>query len=346
MKVAYFTGVKQLEIRDRPRPAIERDDDVLVRIDCVGVCGSDVHYYLRGRIGDQIMEFPATVGHECSGTVEEVGANVAHLRPGGRVAIDPAISCGDCDQCRAGRVNTCRKLQFMGCPGEAAGAVAEYRVLPVKNCLPIPDEMTLEQAAFTEPLSIGLEAVRLADAAPGARVAVLGAGPIGQSVLLCLKATVDCKIYVTDLLGPRLEAATACGADWTGSARRDDVTAAIAAAEPLGLDRVFECSGDPACIDQAQRLLTPGGTLVMVGIPAEERVAFDVHTMRRKELTFQNVRRQKDCVAEVIRLVSAGHIDPTPLLTHRFALGQIEDAFMLVADYADGVIKATVELTR
>ena len=345
MKVAHFTGLRAMEICEVPEPKLHRPDAALVRIDRVGVCGSDVHYYLRGRIGDQVVQYPATLGHECAGTIMEVGAEVDRLRPGDRVAIDPAMACGQCDQCRAGRVNTCRKMQFMGCPGEAPGAVAEYRVVPAENCLPIPAGMTLDEAALTEPLSIGLHAVRLGEVYPAARVAVLGAGPIGLSVLSCAKATAPCTVYMTDLLDQRIEVARRCGADWTGNPRTDDIQAAIAQREPWGLDLVFECTGDPACIDQGQRLLTPGGTLVLVGIPSTSQVQFDSHVMRRMELTFKNVRRQKGCVAPVIRMIEQGLIETGPLLTHRFPLAQIQDAFELVADYRDGVIKAIVDLS-
>ncbi len=345
MKVAYFTGLRKLEIRDEPQPKLDRRDAVLLRIDRVGVCGSDVHYYVNGRIGDQTVEYPATLGHECSGTIVEVGSAVEKLAPGTRVAVDPAMVCGACDQCVASRWNTCRKLQFMGCPGEAPGAMAEYRVVPAGNCLPIPEGVTLEQATLIEPLSVGLHTVRLGDVYPAVRLAVFGCGPIGLSVLLCAKAQAPCTIYATDLLDERLEVAQRCGADWTGNARLGDVTAAILEKAPWGLDLVFECSGDPTAIDQAQRLLTPGGTLVMVGIPPVPQVSFDVHQMRRHELSFRNVRRQKGCVAPAIRLISQGHIDVAPLLTHRFPLAQIRDAFELVADYRDGVIKAVVDVS-
>lgn len=345
MKVAHFTGLRELEICDLPEPKLHRSDAVLLRIDRVGVCGSDVHYYMRGRIGDQVVEYPATVGHECAGTVIEAGSAVEGLDPGTRVAVDPAMVCGECDQCRAGRINTCRHLKFMGCPGEALGAVAEFRVVPAANCLPIPDAMTLDQAALVEPLSIGLHAVRLGAVRPSARIAVLGAGPIGLSVLLCAKAAAACTVYVTDLLDQRLEVARRCGADWTGNPHSSDVAAAIAAEEPWGLDLVFECSGDPEVIDPAQRLLTPGGTLMLVGIPPTPQVSFDCHLMRRAELTFTNVRRQKGCVAPVIGLIGEGRIDTAPLLTHRYPLEQIRDAFELVAGYRDGVIKAVVDVS-
>ena len=344
MKVAHFTGLKKLEIVDLPAPKLSGPDAVLLRIDRVGVCGSDVHYYRDGRIGQQALSYPATVGHECAGTVVEAGAEVAHLRPGDRVAVDPALVCGTCDQCRLGRPNTCRNLQFMGSPGEALGAVAEYRVVPAANCFPIPDSMTLDEAALVEPLSVGLHAVRLGDVRPAARIVVIGAGPIGLSVLLCAKATAACTVYVTDLLDQRLEVARRCGADWAGNVEHGKAIEAIARQEPQGVDLVFECAGDPLCVDEAQKLLAPGGTLVMVGIPPTDRVIFNIHHMRRKELTFRNVRRQRGCVAPVIEMIATGRIDPKPLLTHRFPLVRIAEAFDLVDTYGDGVIKAVIDL--
>ena len=345
MKAAQFTGIRRLRIADVPEPQIQEPFEVRVRIDRVGVCGSDVHYYVNGRIGEQRLQYPASVGHECAGTVVETGSGVDRLKPGDRVAIDPAIVCGQCDQCRAGRVNTCRKIRFMGCPGQAPGALAEYCVLPAENCLALPDAMTMDHAALLEPLSIGLHAVKLGDVFPASRIAVIGAGPIGLSVLLCAKATAPVTAYVTDLIDRRLEVARRCGADWTGNPRQQNVVAEILECEPLGLDLVFECSGDPATIDQATQLLTPGGTLVLVGIPPEARATFDIHQMRVNELVFKNVRRQKGCLAPVIRLVSEGQINLAPLLTHRFPLARTAEAFDLVAGYDDGVIKAVIEVT-
>jgi L-iditol 2-dehydrogenase len=344
MKIACFTALRKLEVTETPTPQLQRPDEVLVHIQRVGVCGSDVHYYTHGRIGDQIVKYPATVGHECAGSVVEVGSAVQGLHAGDPVAIEPAFSCGQCDQCRAGRENTCRKLQFMGSPGEQPGAVAEYRVLPAPNCLPVPADLDLDLATLVEPLAIGLHAVHLAAPRPGAKMAILGSGPIGLSVLLCARGLGPVTAYVSDLLDCRLEAARQCGAQWTGNPRHDDVVREIAAREPLGLDIVFECSGDPACIDQAISLLGPGGTLLLVGIPAVQRVEFDVHVMRRKELTFKSVRRQRGCAAPVIEMIASGQIDPRPLVTHHFPLARIQDAFELVAGYGDGVIKAMVVL--
>jgi len=205
--------------------------------------------------------------------------------------------------------------------------------------------MSLDQATLVEPLSIGLYAVKVARITAGARVAVLGSGPIGLSVLLSLKAVALGTVLVTDLLPERLAVARRCGADRTISAQDEDVVAAVLAESSGGVDFVFECSGDPACIDQGQQLLAPGGTLMLVGIPPAEHVAFDPHRMRRAELTFKAVRRQKDCVEPMVRLVSEGRLDPSPMLTHRFPLDRIGEAFELVAGYRDGVVKAVLDLS-
>jgi len=346
MKVACFTAVRQIELVDAPEPVLQRPDDVLLQIDRVGVCGSDVHYYLDGRIGDQILQYPATLGHECSGTVLETGSAVRGLRAGDRVAVDPAFSCGVCDQCLNGRAHTCRCLRFMGSPGQAPGAAAERYVAPAVCCLPVGASISLDEAMLVEPLSIGLHAVRLSQFAAGMKIAILGAGPIGLSVLLCAKATASCTALVTDLRDERLAVARQCGADAVLNPRQSEVVEAITRTEPHGLDLVFECSGDPACLEQGQRLLRPGGALMLVGIPPVDAVEFDPHRMRRFELRFQAVRRQNDCVAPVIRLIGDRRLDPSPLLTHRFPLREISAAFELVAGYRDGVIKAVVDLSQ
>jgi L-iditol 2-dehydrogenase len=344
VKVACFTGLRKIEWIEQPSPVIQRPTEVLLRIDRVGVCGSDVHYFVDGRIGDQVLHYPATLGHECAGTVAAVGREVTGLRPGDRVAIDPALVCGACDQCRAGRPNTCRKLSFMGAPGEDPGAMADFRVLPAENCFPVPPSMSLDQATLAEPLSIGLYAVGLADLRAGMTRAILGAGPIGLSVLLCAKAAAPGPTYVTEPLAPRREVALQCGADAACDPRSTDAVAEILGRQPCGLDVVFECSGDPRMLDPAMALLKPGGTLVIVGIPAQQRIDFDIHVMRRKELTFRNVRRQRGCVGPVLAMIADGRLNPDAMLTHHFSPERAEQAFELVAGYQDGVIKAIIEM--
>ncbi|MCS7306574.1 MAG: alcohol dehydrogenase catalytic domain-containing protein [Thermoguttaceae bacterium] len=344
MKAAFFTGIRRIEIWQTEPPRMELATQVRVRIERVGVCGSDVHYYLHGRIGDQILQLPASLGHECAGRVVEVGPAVHRVKQGDLVAIDPAIVCGRCDQCLADRPNTCRHLQFLGAPGEAPGAVREYLVLPEENCFPLPAGLTLDHAVLAEPLSIGLYAARLARLEPKERVAIFGCGPIGLSVLVWVKLLAGCRVYATDLLNERLAAARRLGADWTGNPQQQDTTAAILQEEPLGVDCVFECSGDAICVSEGIRLAKPGARLLWLGIPPDEQVAVPAHLARRKEITLQLVRRQRGCIQPVLDAMAQGRLDPLWWITHRYPLEKIDEAFELVAQYRDGVLKAIIHL--
>ena len=344
MKAALLTRLREIEIHDVPKPQLTGPRDVLLRIDAVGVCGSDVHYYRTGRIGAAVVKYPFVMGHECAGTVEQTGAEVRGLTAGQRVAIDPLVACGHCDQCRGGRPNTCRNQRFLGQPGELSGGLAEFVVLPQDCCYPIPESMTAGQAAMIEPLSIGVHAQRLSQMEAGATIAILGSGPIGLSVLLACRAAADCTAYMTDLIDERLKMAAQIGARWTGNPRQGDVVKAITEAEPNGMDFVFECAGEQETLNQAVELLKPGGALVIVGIPEVDEVNFPVHTLRRKELTIKNVRRQNHCMAPAIDLVSSGKVNVNPLMTHHFPLREAGSAFDLVSGYRDGVIKAIIHV--
>jgi len=344
MKAAFLSALRQIEIGEAPEPRLAGPRDVLLRIDAVGVCGSDVHYYRTGRIGAAVVKFPFVLGHEFAGTIEKTGAGVRGLQPGQRVAVDPLVACGHCDQCRSDRPNTCRNQRFMGNPGELSGSLAEYLVLPEDCCYPIPASMTAGQAAMVEPLSIGVHSQRLSHMEAGSTIAILGSGPIGLSVLLACRAAADCTAYMTDLIDERLKMAAQLGARWTGNPQQGDIVKAIGEAEPTGVDIVFECAGEQETLDQAVELLKPGGTLVMVGIPEFDEVSFQAHSLRRKELTIKNVRRQNHCMAPAIELVSSGRINVDPLMTHHFPLREAGTAFDLVSGYRDGVIKAIIHV--
>jgi len=344
MKAAFLTALRQMEIRRTADPEITSPGDVLVRVGAVGVCGSDVHYYTTGGIGSQRVEYPWTVGHECAGTVVRVGGGVSSLTAGTRVAIDPLSSCGKCDQCLRNRPHTCRNQAFLACPGQSPGALAEYIVMPAESCFPVPDGMNDDEVTLVEPLSIGLYAQRIAGPPPK-RAAILGVGPIGLSVLLCLRAAGTEEVFVTDLLGERLEVAAAMGADWTGCHPRQDVVAEILNRAEEGVDCVFECAGQQETLDQCVELLRPGGTMLTIGIPEIERVSFNPDLLRRKEIRLQNVRRQNGCVPDAIDLIASGRTDVKPMVTHHFGLEESREAFEMVAGYRDGVIKAIVNVT-
>lgn len=344
MKAFVLTGIRAMEMREVPTPTIQNDTDVLLRLVAVGVCGSDVHYYATGRIGSQVVEYPFTVGHECAATVERVGAGVRRVKAGDRVAVEPAMPCGRCDQCQVGRPHTCRALRFLGCPGQAEGCLSEFIVVPETCCLPIPDTMSLDQAVLSEPLSIGVYAVKLSVPMAGARIGILGAGPIGLSVLLPARAQGAAAVYVTDLLDYRLAAARRAGAAWAGNPGKEDVVQTIAGHEPLLLDAVFECCGEQAAIDQAVDLLKPGGKLMLIGIPTVDRISLLIDRARRKELCIQNVRRQNHCVQATLDMLATGTIRTDGMITHRVPFARVPEAFDQVEHYRDGVIKALVEM--
>lgn len=338
-----LTGLHQMTLQEAPKPQITSDTGVLVRMARVGICGSDVHYFAEGGIGSQRVQYPWTVGHEGAGVVAEVGTAVTRVKPGDRIALDPAQPCGNCDQCQLGRSHTCRTLRFLGCPGQVEGCLAEYVLLPESSCYPIPSAMILEEAALVEPLSIGIYAVQLAALEPGATIGILGAGPIGLSVLLPAKAGGAGRVYVTDKIDARLNLAQRMGADWTGSPDKSAVVEEIAHREPALLDAVFECSGQQDAIDQGVEMLKPGGKLLLIGIPATNRVSFDINLLRRKELCIQSVRRQNHCVQTAIDRIATKQVDVAPLVTHRLPFAQTPAGFDMVAHYRDGVVKAMVE---
>jgi len=343
MKAAVLTGPERIEVRDRPKPGIKDATDVLLRVRTVGICGSDLHYFHEERVGDTVMTYPVVLGHECAGVVEQTGPGVTRVKPGDRVAVEPAVSCGVCDQCRAGRPNTCRALSFLGHPKERSGALAEFVVIPEESCFPLPGALTFAQATLAEPLSIALHAVNLAGDLKGRTAAVLGSGPIGLAVGLVALAEGAAATYMTDKVAARVRAADReAGARWAGNPLETDAVREILGRAPGGLDVVFECCGKQEALDQAVELLKPGGTLVLVGIPLESRVSFDINRLRRRELRLQNVRRQNRCVGPALRMIADGRIRVDFMATHTFPLEETQKAFDTAFHYRDGVLKAIV----
>jgi L-iditol 2-dehydrogenase len=345
MKSMALSGLRDMRFMDVAKPAISSDTDVLIRIVTVGVCGSDIHYYTTGKIGSQIVKYPFVVGHECAGIVEEIGSGVTHVKKGDRIAVEPAMPCFACDQCNAGRPHTCRKLRFLGCPGQAAGCLSEYLVMPQTSCIPIPDTVTFDGAAFSEPFAIGMYAVKMSVPMQGARAAILGSGPIGLSVLFAARALGVQSVYMTDKLHDRVLFARAAGATWAGNPDSQQIVPEILAQEPGGMDVVFECCGQQESTDQAIELLKPGGKLMLIGIPEFDRFTFSADLLRRKEIAIQNVRRQNGCAEDAVKMIAQGVVPVDMVCTHSFTFDKTKEAFDLVAGYRDGVIKAMIQLS-
>jgi L-iditol 2-dehydrogenase len=344
MNSMVLTGIRQMEIMEVPTPEVKNDDDVLIKMKTIGVCGSDIHYYVSGKIGSQVVSYPFPVGHEGAGEVIAVGSKVSRVKPGDRIAIEPAMSCWECDQCKAGRPHTCRKLRFLGCPGQADGCLSEYIVMPETSCFPVSSNMTYDQAAISEPLAIGVYAVRLSDMEMrNKKIGILGFGPIGLSVLLPAMAKGAEHVFVTDKLEHRLAIAKKAGAVWTGNPDTEDVVTNLKKEVPELLDIVFECCGQQEAIDNAVDMLKPGGKLMVIGIPEFERWSFHVDKLRHKEICIQNVRRQNHALEETLELLASGTIDVGSMPTHRFPFAKTKEAFDLVAGYKDGVMKAMID---
>ena len=344
MKAQVLTDIGQMEMRTMPVPVLRGPKDVLLKVEYVGVCGSDVHYYQTGRIGSQVVSYPFIVGHECAAMVVEIGSAVSRVKVGDIVAVDPAVSCHKCDQCLAGRPHTCRNLVFLGCPGQLPGCLCEYIIMPEECCFTVTGKLSLEQAVLTEPLAIGVYAVQLARVAKECSVGILGSGPIGLSCLLASRVQGAKAVYMTDRIDHRVNIAASAGADWAGNPDRQDNVERILSFQPAGLDIVFECAGQQDTLDQALELLAPGGKLMLVGIPREPRISFSPDLMRRKEITVINVRRQNNCTQQAVDLMAEGAVKADFMITHRFGFEQAGQAFDMVSGYRDGVIKAMIKV--
>lgn len=343
MRTMVLTGIRKIEMIGRNRPQLINPDDVLIQIKSVGVCGSDVHYFTEGKIGSQVVEFPFAVGHECSGIVVETGSSVTRVKLGDLVAIDPSIHCGNCDQCRNGRPHTCRNNRFLGCPGQVEGCLSDYIVMPEFTCFALDKSFNQTTAALIEPLTIGIYSVEMAKTDfQHKTIGIFGAGPIGLCVLMVLKTYQTGPIFCYEPIDFRRKKAGQLGADFTFNPFTEDAFDTTEKQEPLLLDIVFECSGDQKAVDDATRILKPGGKLVLVGIPPEAKYILDMDLMRRKELAIQNVRRQNHCMGKAIELISNG-LPIDQIVTHHFLPEQTQKAFDLVASYQDGVIKAMID---
>lgn len=342
MRAGLLTAVHEVQLGEAPDPR-PGPRDVLVAVRSVGVCGSDVHYYLRGCIGEQVVkEFPFILGHEAAGEVVAVGPEVRALRLGDRVAVEPGIPCGACEPCVTGRYNLCRTVRFLGTP-PVQGAYCEYLAVPEPFAHRLPAELSFDEGAMLEPLAIGLHAADLGSVRPGYTVAVLGAGSIGLVTLQSALAAGAGPVFVSEPLAPRRQAALRIGAAAALDPNAEDVVSSILnATAGRGVDVVFEAAGAVAAHQQLAEVVRHGGTVVPVGSCAEELVPLPLAHFRRKGVTMRFVRRFCHTYPRAIQLARSGKVDLKALVTHRFPLEGLADAFRLVEEYAGGVIKAVV----
>lgn len=346
MQSAVLVAPRTIEIQERPVPE-PGPGAVRLKIAAVGVCGSDVHYYVNGRIGSAVVQYPTLMGHEPAGVVDAVGPDVApvagvELTPGRRVAIEPAAPCGRCEHCHGGRANICPDVRFLGTP-PIDGIYEEYHLMPARCCIPIPAGLSLTEAALLEPLGVGLHAMELAKPRPGDTVAILGAGPIGLVTLMAAKLAGCAEVYMTDPVPERRAFAERLGADAVADPGAVDATAWIREqTHGRGVDITVDAAGVQETITQCHRAARIGGQALIIGIPDEDALTYPTHEARRRELVVRHVRRSNGEVERCLGLIASGRLDLKPLATHHFALDQVTDAFELVHRHADGVIRAII----
>ena len=339
MKTVLMTGPGRFEMQEVKRPVITSETDVLLQIHTVGICGSDLHYFRTGEIGNQKVDYPFSIGHECTALVAETGAGVTRVQSGDRVVIEPAVPCLTCDQCQKGRFNICRNMKFLGCPGELAGCLSEYIVMPETCCFVLPDDIPLKEAVFAEPLSIALHSYHFLKSEQIKRIGILGAGPVGISTLLAGINVGSTNFFVTDKVDARLEYTKNLGVQCTANPDKIDIIQSA----PFEMDVVFECCGQEEAVIQAASILKPGGHLIITGIPETDDIRIPIHEMRRKEIFIYNVRRQNEMMAAAIDLLQKIISQVKPLITHSYSPDKTQTAFEQTAEYEDGVMKAVIQ---
>ncbi len=342
MKAAVLHGVEDLRIEDVAKARLGSPDDVLVRIQSVGVCGSDIHYYRHGRIGRFVVEKPMILGHECAGEVVEVGGNVKHLQPGDRVALEPGVPCRKCAFCRTGRYNLCADVVFFATP-PVDGAFCEYVTSPGDFAFRLPDNVSLEEGAMCEPLAVGMYATERGGVGLGDAVAVLGAGPIGLVTLQAARARGATTLICTDVEDSRLALAERLGATHTVNAREDDAVEAIKGiTDGRGADVVLEAAGTSATIQQSLQAARTGGRVIIIGLPTEDEVALSMPDLLSRELDVGGLFRYRNVYPQAIAAIARGLIDVKTMITHRYELGQAEDALVFADTHKDECIKVNV----
>ncbi|CAF0807736.1 unnamed protein product [Adineta steineri] len=316
------------DLRLEPFPVSEpKDGEVLIEMQSVGICGSDVHYWKWGAIGDFIVRAPMVLGHESSGKVIKVGPNVKNLKEGDRVTIEPGVPCRRCDFCKTGRYNLCPDVVFLATP-PVHGSIARYHTHAADFCFKLPDHVSYEEGAFCEPLSVGVHACRRAGVTIGSKVLITGAGPIGLVSMLAAKAMGADTVIMTDISQSRLDFAKKIGASHVILADKDAQKTAQIVIETLGCmpNISIECSGAESSIQTTFYGTISGGVVVLVGL-GRPLASLPIVNAAVREIDIRGVFRYANCYPAALSLIASGRIDVKPLITHRFKINESVQAF-------------------
>jgi L-iditol 2-dehydrogenase len=322
VRAVRLHAVGDLRVSDEPVPDAAAGMS-LVRVAAVGICGSDLHWWTEGEIGDVKLTQPLVPGHEGAGVI------VRGPRSGERVAIDPAISCGMCRACRDGYRNLCYRISFAG-HGDADGMMREIMAWPTGLLHPLPDVVSDTDGAMLEPLGVALHSVDLGHLPFGGAAAVIGCGPIGLLLIQLLRTSGAGSVLAIEPLPHRREAAVRLGADQaadSASFSGDEGSGLLRELTGHGVDVAFEAAGTDAGIRLAVAAVRPGGRVVLAGIPGDDTISFRASTARRKGLTIAMVRRMNEVYPRAISLATRGAVDLRGIVTRRAALGEAREAF-------------------
>ena len=340
-KTFYMTDLEKLEVGEAPMPKIG-PDDVMIKVQSVGVCGSDLHYYRSGSIGDFVVKPPFILGHEAAGVIEEVGENVKTLKRGDRVCMEPGVPCMKCEECLSGHYNLCKDVKFWATP-PYDGVLSEYVSHPAAFTFKIPDNMSFTEGALVEPLAIGLHACNQGGVKLGHTVVILGTGCIGLVTLLAAKAYGATQIIVGDVIDKRLDKARELGAIAFNTKEVDFVEKVMELTGGRGADVCIDCAGFSATVDNCLSCAKPAGTVIIVGLGQDRVDGFNTSLMSVKELTVKSIFRYRNLYPTAINAIADGRIDVESIVSHRFKFDDTIDAFATCHRDIRNVVKGVIE---
>lgn len=343
MKQAVMTDIRKVEIRRAAIP-VPKDNEVLVKIEHVGICGSDLHYYESGRIGDFVVEPPFVLGHEASGIVVETGKNVESLKPGDRVALEPGKTCGECEFCKAGKYNLCKDVVFFATP-PVDGVFQEYVTHEASLCFKLPEGMSTVEGALIEPLAVGFHAAMQGGAKIGQTAVVTGAGCIGLVSLLALKAMGVSRVFVVDVIKKRLQKALELGADQVINGKEEDaVRRIIELTQGKGCDLSVETAGSEITASCLIKASSKGAVIVFVGYSASGMMNLPIGTVLDKELALKSVFRYRNIYPLAIEAVAGKKVNIQNIVTNYFELDDIQEALEECVENKAEIVKGVIRV--
>lgn len=341
---AFMNELDHMYLKDIPVPEI-RPDQVLIKIEYVGICGSDVHYFHDGRCGTFVKgEGEFMLGHECAGTIVKVGKEVKNLTEGDRVCVEPGITCGKCEFCKSGHYNLCPDVEFLATP-PIQGCYERYLAFQADLCFKLPENVSSRAGCLIEPLATGMYAAELGAITVGDTVVILGCGCIGLMTLMSCKARGASQIIACDLEDIRLDKAKELGADYVLNGKSTDVLAEISRiTNGRGPDVVFETAGSKFTIAQTPYIVRRGGLIVLVGMSAEEEITYNFGQIMAKEARIKSLFRYVNMFPKTIAAVASGLIPVEKVATHEFTLDEIQSAFDASIYDKSNVVKAIIKI--